>query len=400
METLILIFNILQALLLLYLGSSAVYLFILSIAGQFSIRRPKIVNEKKRRFAVLIPGYKEDAVIVHVAEDAIRQNYPQDLFDVVIIADTYQPATIEAIKKLPVKLIEVSFDKSTKAKALNKAMAQLPGNYYDIALVLDADNLMEADLLSKINDAFSRGYKVVQGHRAAKNTHNTMALLDAISEEINNHLFRKGHRVLGLSSGLIGSGMAFDYNFFKDLMLGIKAIGGFDKEIELKMTKDGVKMEYLEDAYILDEKVSDTKNFSNQRRRWLAAQAVYFTRTIGPATIALITKGNINFFLKSFQQMQPPRVLLLGISWILGLISIILIRDTFTPYWLSLLLCVSISLLISVPRKFWNKQLLAAIAGLPKIFILMALSLMKIKGANKTFIHTEHSAPPTENLKK
>jgi hypothetical protein len=34
-------------------------------------------------------------------------------------------------------------------------------------------------------------------------TNNSWAILDAISEEINNNIFRKGHRVLGLSSAII-----------------------------------------------------------------------------------------------------------------------------------------------------------------------------------------------------
>jgi cellulose synthase/poly-beta-1,6-N-acetylglucosamine synthase-like glycosyltransferase len=46
--------------------------------------------------------------------------------------------------KKPIKLIEVSFDKSTKSKALNKAMATLDQDY-DIAVVLDADNVMAPD---------------------------------------------------------------------------------------------------------------------------------------------------------------------------------------------------------------------------------------------------------------
>jgi cellulose synthase/poly-beta-1,6-N-acetylglucosamine synthase-like glycosyltransferase len=45
---------------------------------------------------------------------------------------------------LPIKLIEVSFDKSTKSKTLNKAMATLDQDY-DIAVVLDADNVMAPD---------------------------------------------------------------------------------------------------------------------------------------------------------------------------------------------------------------------------------------------------------------
>ena len=41
------------------------------------------------------------------------------------------------------------------------------------------------------------------------------AVLDAVSEEINNSIFRKGHTRLGFSSGLSGSGMAFEYDLFK-----------------------------------------------------------------------------------------------------------------------------------------------------------------------------------------
>jgi hypothetical protein len=40
---------------------------------------------------------------------------------------------------------------------------------------------------------------VVQGHRAAKNTKD-FAMLDAISEEINNNIYSKGHRAIGMSS--------------------------------------------------------------------------------------------------------------------------------------------------------------------------------------------------------
>ncbi len=392
MEIFLLISYIIQLILLFYLGLSAAYIFVLAIAGHFKIHQRKKMNDKQRRFAVLIPGYKEDAVIVDVAEDATHQNYPHEMYDVVIIADSFQAETIAKLKSLPVKVIEVSFDKSTKSKALNKTMAQLPENYYDVALILDADNLMETDLLNKFNDAFSCGFVVIQGHRVAKNANNTLAILDAISEEVNNHLFRKGHRVLGLSSALIGSGMAFEYNFFKNLMKGVKAIGGFDKDIELRLTRDKVKIEYLERALIYDEKVSETKTFSNQRRRWLSAQAVYFTQSFLPSLRDLFLKGNMDYFLKSFQQIQPPRILLIGISWIFAIISVLLLSDYFTPYWLAIFFMVNFGIIISIPKKFWNRKLLHAIAGIPRGFLLMFFTLLKIKGANKTFIHTAHGA--------
>ena len=82
-------------------------------------------------------------------------------------------------------------------------------------MVLDADNLMETSFISKVNNAFNKGYMAVQGHRVAKNINTRFAILDAVSEEVNNMIFRKGHRVVGLSAALIGSGMAMEYAYFK-----------------------------------------------------------------------------------------------------------------------------------------------------------------------------------------
>jgi len=162
MEVYLLLSIAIQLILILYLGLSSFYIFVLSIAGLFGIKRHKPKQSHQRKFAVMIPGYKEDAVIVDVALDATKQNYPLELFDVVIIADSFKPETIEKLKALPIKLIEVSFDKSTKSKALNKAMEQLPENYYEVAMILDADNLMERDLLQKTNQSFDEGFRVVQ----------------------------------------------------------------------------------------------------------------------------------------------------------------------------------------------------------------------------------------------
>jgi cellulose synthase/poly-beta-1,6-N-acetylglucosamine synthase-like glycosyltransferase len=116
------------------------------------------------------------------------------------------------LRELPITTYEVTFETSTKAKALNYAMSQLT-EQYDIALILDADNIMATDFITKLNATFDLGYQVVQGHRTAKNTNSPTAILDAISEEINNHILRKGHRALGLSSALIGSGWLLIMHF-------------------------------------------------------------------------------------------------------------------------------------------------------------------------------------------
>lgn len=385
-----------EILLIGYFGFASIYVFIFSFAGLFKARRRNEILHKQRKFAVLIPGYKEDNVIVEVAKSALQQSYPSELYDVVIIADSFQENTLNELRKLSIRLVEVSFEKSTKSKALNQAMKSI-GDAYDVALILDADNIMENHFIEKVNTSFNKGYKVVQGHRIAKNTNTSFAILDAISEEINNHIFRKGHRVLGLSSALIGSGMAFDYYFFKNTMANVNAVGGFDKELELKLLKNRTKIEYLNNALVLDEKVQKPEVFSNQRKRWLSAQFIYFGRYFFPGLKELFTKGNIDFFDKVYQMISPPRVLLLGlvvvISFAYLFINLFLSTNFLAvpaSFWYTSLLLTALAFFFAIPKKFYNSKTLQAILALPKAFLLMFLSLFKLKGANKKFIHTEH----------
>ena len=391
-----LILNIIQLILLILLGLATFYIFIFSIASLFYKQKTYSDNGNMKSIAVLVPGYKEDQVIVEVAKLALEQDYSSNLFDVVIIADSFKKETLDSLRTLPIKLIEVSFEKSTKSKALNKAMAALERDY-DIAVVLDADNVMAFDFLKKINAAFEHDFIAVQGHRTAKNTNNSWATLDAISEEINNNIFRKGHRVLGLSSAIIGSGMAFRYNYFKSLMSTVTAVGGFDKEIELKMLKEGRKILYLDDAVVFDEKIQKSEVFGNQRRRWLSAQFYYFRQGFLNALKDLILKGNVDYFDKAIQFIQPPRILLLGAVILFG-VGFVLAnyfldnQFPYTNYWIILLTSCVLSFIFSVPKSFYNLKTLGALASLPKGMLMMLLSLLKIKGANKTFIHTQHTS--------
>lgn len=389
---------IIESAVYLYLFFATIYICVFGIAGIFY--RQKEITEPGvlRKFAVLIPGYKEDSVIVNVAGQAIKQSYPTDKFEVIVIADSFKPDTLEALRKLPIRVVEVSFEVSKKSKALNQCMKVI-GDDYDVAFVLDADNIMEPDVLRKINASFAKGFFAVQGHRTAKNLNSKFAILDAVSEEVNNHIFRKGHRVMGISSALIGSGMGLDYKLFKKTMATIDSVGE-DKEVELKIIKKGYTIDYVSDATILDEKTQNPNVFVNQRRRWIAAQADYFKLHFFDGVKELVTKGNFDYFDKVIQMVQPPRILLSGTLFILSvvygivyLVPLPAVQPYFFPgfyAWIVLFVVTSVSLIIAVPRRFYNKDTFLALFSLPYGFILMFISLLKLKGASKKFLHTEH----------
>lgn len=380
----------LQLIVYLYLTATALYILFFALASIFPYRQKKITPSKKmRRFAILIPCYREDEVILDVVLHALRNPYPA--FKLVVIADNFSGQTIEQLRRLPIVLFNEKFEISTKTRALNHALRNLPEDEYDCVVILDADNLMDNAYLFHINTSFDNGYLAIQGHRVAKNLNTPFAVLDAVSEEINNQIFRKGHRVVGLSSALIGSAMAFDYPYFKNLMSEIEVVGGFDKELELKLMLNKQKIEYLPDALVYDEKVQNIKVFTRQRRRWLSAQFHYFGIYFKPAIQKLITEGNLDFFNKAMQYVQLPRILLTGSLLIFSLLSLFINPFWISICWISSLLAAIVSLLVSIPRKYYTTQTAQALIYLPVGFIFMIISLLKMKGANKNFIHTKHT---------
>lgn len=363
------------------------YLLVFALAARFAKPLPQRPVTKLRRLAVLIPAYKEDAVIADCVDACLNQDYPADRVTVTVISDHMLPETNERLRRLPITLVEADYENSTKSKALNLAMSRLPD--HDIAIVFDADNTVDKDFFTRINTAFEHPHvSLLQAHRVAKNLNNHMAVLDAVSEETNNSIFRLGHYTLGLSSALIGSGMAFDYATFKEKMKHIVAIGGFDRNLELSFLKEGKRIHYLADALVYDEKVQNSQAFSNQRRRWLSAQLHYvveFSRDFFPALI----KGNVDFCIKYLQQLAIPRVMLLGFT-LLYTVLITLLATEAAPKWWCLSGLLFVALAFAIPAKLWDKRLMKALVVLPGVFLLMVKNLFKLKGANKHFLHTQH----------
>ncbi len=371
---------VLELFFLLLLGIQVIYLFFFSVASIFSYQplkkeQPNITFHQNK-ITVIIPGYKEDRIIIDTARKALLQSYPHEFYKVIIAADSFKPSTLEGLRQLDVRVEEVHFENSTKAKSINRILDLISDYAPDIVVILDSDNIMARDFLEQINRSFNQGFDVVQGHRTAKNQNTSFALLDAINEEIGNSIFRKGHRVLGFSSALIGSAMAFDYKLYRDIMSDIEDVAGEDKLVELKLLKNRRLIEYLPKADVYDEKVSSAQNFSKQRTRWVGVQLYFLKNYFSDGVKELFLRGNFNYFDKTFQMFLVPKVLLIGIMGILGILSLLL---PLNPLWLYLAIIYYLALLLAVPRRFYNIKLLKALANIPVAIVFMMLSILRIR---------------------
>ena len=220
----ILILTLIDWILFVPLALCVAYLLVYAIASKF-YRAPHYPEaDKLHRIAVFFPAYREDKVIIDSVRSFLEQDYPKEMYGVYVISDHMQDSTNKALSRLPIRLLVATYEASSKAKAILLAISTIEvdgkakglGNrqlafMYDIAGVMDADNVTVPGFLSEVNRAYSAGVQAMQAHRTGKNLNTDIALLDGVSEEINNGFFRSGHNALGLSAGLAGSGMAFDY---------------------------------------------------------------------------------------------------------------------------------------------------------------------------------------------
>lgn len=391
-------FHILYILIVSILFLNVFYVFILAVAGKFFFKKKVIIVDNitpENKIAVLIPAYKEDLVIMSTASQILKQNYPSESFDVYIIADSFKMETLSILQGLPLTVFDVSFQKSTKTKSLNEAFRRIKKKY-DIAIICDADNIMGKDFLRKVNSSFNSGADAIQGKRVAKNLDSSFAILDACSEGINNNLFRKGANALGLSSSVIGSGMAFRYLQIEEILSSIDAIGGFDKVMQLHLVEKGVIIEYLDDAIIYDEKVDSVSVFKQQRKRWVSSQFIYLKKYF-LKSFAMLAKGNFSYFnLAILNNLALPRSFLLILLPLFTVISYFIFHEYFLLISIATVI-YAISLLLAIPKELINTKLLIAIISLPSAILAMFATLLHLNKANKEFIHTVHTKTDISN---
>lgn len=385
-----LILSILLFPLVAYLAIAGIYQLVLAIASQVTNNESFSPVDKQHKFLVLVPAYKEDAVILESTKKnlGLKYTYHRDLFDYVVIADGLKPETNKALQAMGAKVHIVNFDKSTKVKSLQSAMRQYKTDYEGV-VVLDGDNIVNLSFLTKASHYLNQGYCAIQGQRVAANSQSVMAILDGFSETANNAMLCKGANLLGLSSKLSGSGMVFTYELFKSAIDQLEAIGGFDKEMELLLTSQRVYIKYAHDLIVEDEKVAAYEDYAKQRGRWLEAQYNFLRKEINPSIKALI-KGNRDYFHKTLQLALPPRALAPFVM-LVCVLPAYQVSDILFIMALAGFLSNMGSYLITIPKAPLFKHSWAIFKALPSLVKSTVKALTWMKRSRTEFLHTSHS---------
>ncbi len=394
------ILHIVDIALWLFIAGSVTYVVFFAIISLFYDKEDYVaaqaamLRKKKTHFLVLYPAYNEDRVIINAVEQFLLQNYPTTHYTLAVISDHMQPETNERLSRLPITLLQPTFEKSSKAKAMQYAISYFEErrgrdidnkDFFENVVILDADNVVRPEFLSQLNILCSI-YDAIQCHRCAKNANNDVAVLDGTSEEINNTIFRKAHNRLGLSSALIGSGMCFNYELFKKNVF-LLTTAGEDREMEALLLRQKVFIKYAPEIHVFDEKVSNQDNFQKQRMRWMTAQIQSLISQL-PKIPSAIAHGNVNFIDKTIQQALIPRSILIVLLTTIAVAMTILVPAWATKWWV-LLACLGAALFVAIPAQLRFRSF-AKVFSIPGLVLRMFKNLLHIDRKNTDFIHTDH----------
>jgi hypothetical protein len=244
-----------------YLGGLA----LLSARG-----RPPASGDRRRRFAAVVPSHNEEANIGATVQSLLATDWPEELRQVVVVADNCSDATAERAEEAGARvLVRVNEELRGKGYALELAFETLlEESEVDAIVVVDADTLVTPNLLAAYDARLEAGEHAVQAEYGVRNVHASWRTrLMTVALAMFHGVRSYGRERLGLSVGLRGNGMCFStdllrahpheaYGLVEDVEYGI-AIG-----------LGGHRVAYAGEAEVLGEMVSGGQGAATQRQRW------------------------------------------------------------------------------------------------------------------------------------
>ena len=254
------------------------------IIGFFSTRKFKKAK-KNHKYGICIAARNEEKVIGNLLDSIKKQDYPQDLITVFVVADNCTDKTAEVARKKGAIVYERFDDKhKTKGFALQYLFKQIEKDYitnsFEGYFIFDADNLLNSDYISKMNNAFDSGCKIITSYRNSKNfDENWIASSYAMHWIRSIRINHRARSVLRLATNIQGTGFLFANEIVKN---GWKYTSlTEDRALTADAVAQGYQITYQDEAMFYDEQPTDIKVAFRQRIRWAKGHLQAFAET-GP----------------------------------------------------------------------------------------------------------------------
>ena len=258
------------------------YKVIYFIIGVFWTRKFKKANNK-HKYGIVIAARNEETVIGNLIDSIHKQDYPKELITIFVVADNCTDKTAKIVRKKGCICYERSdLIHKTKGYALEYLFNNVEKDYgiksFDGYFVFDADNLLKKDYISRMNDAFGSGEKIITSYRHSKNFDENW-----ISSTYAIHWLRSirtGHRarsIFHLATNIQGTGFLVANEILENGWHYTSLTE--DRALTVDSVANGYQITYQDEAIFYDEQPTDLKIALRQRLRWSKGHLLAFIET-------------------------------------------------------------------------------------------------------------------------
>ena len=291
-------------------------------------RRKKAVQVPLRRYAILISARNEETVIAQLLDSISQQDYPADLVVPFVVADNCTDATARVARDAGAVVYE-RFDKQHVGKgyALNFLLQQIRDawgdDYFDGYFVFDADNLLQSDYITRMNEVFGEKYQIVTSYRNSKNFGDNWISAGYALWFLRDAAFLNYPRSrLGISCVVAGTGFLFS----REIML---RCGGWpfhtlteDTEFTVHSIIQGERIGYCGEAEIFDEQPTRFSQSWRQRMRWSKGYLQVLLKDGGRLFGGLLGRNSLSCF-DMIMSILPAMALTLISVFVSALVTIL-----------------------------------------------------------------------------
>ena len=234
-----------------------VYYFILAVVGMWRSRVHKNYTPKNS-FAIVVCAHNEEAVVGELVKNLRSLDYPNELYDIFVVADNCTDKTAEVASAAGAN-VHVRENKQEVGKGYAMGWmfdrVEKMERKYDAFLIFDADNLVHPQFMLEMNDHLEKGESVIQGYLNSKNpTDSWVAGTFSIAFWMVNHMWHLAKYRIGLSTALGGTGMCIRTSIIREYGWDCNSLTE-DMEFSMKLLTHGIRTCWGHAAIVYDEKV-------------------------------------------------------------------------------------------------------------------------------------------------
>lgn len=267
------------------IGAMYTYMTVYVVIGLFATKKfPTAKN--RHRYGIVIAARNEENVIGQLLESIQAQDYPAELVTAFVVADNCTDATARIAREHGAVCYE-RFDQlhRTKGYAMQFLFEQIFRDYgkdaFEGFIMLDADNLLKRDYISRMNDAFDAGEKIITSYRNTKNLEKS-----CIAASYAFHWMRtcrcenRAKSLLHTACRVQGTGFLFDKELVRNGWNHTNLTE--DRSFCADAVAKGYRISYQDAAQFYDEQPESLGVAFRQRKRWAKGHLQAFA-AFGPA---------------------------------------------------------------------------------------------------------------------